>query len=594
MFSSLPLPNYHVALTRASTVEQTIGYRSLNDCSYLVKSKIVFELQRAASDASDGRQAACAWELCICYFTGFGVQKDLKQCRYWLTKAALRGLSTAQAFYLRLHDAMGVEFRETFRLFSKDLGETQAMGLDCDTALGSLVYGWLASAAALGCVDALPSLKDNPECPGRYQEAIAGFREAMAAEMKSTQAALGPSQGKAPPTSNQLLEAAALGNLERLRAILESEPSLITQVDAAGNSLLILAAKSGSFAVLDFLLQLSVVDANPCNRAQQSVLHFLSIFDDDEARSLATKLVDKGANVSQEGLPVVYSSNISTFSLFIRCCPLANAIIHNRMALLEALVTASHSKNSLSPCRVCEAGSRYRKIIAIAVALHCSDAINILHRHLQQHAEDKARSLNFIEVWYNEELVPIRRVPFDGFALRGLDLPEPFLRAMYHGRDHMDALRKTLNSLVDGHNKDTKVVYEMIQDSIRNDAADALDHLLGKGFHDTNILLFALDTTGDFYNNPIFMSIRLGFRHVFKRLVEENDDMIVRLRTRRPCSKRCGHRRPGLHEINMAHLCLSTAVTAANCDQFFVYVGIYPFIDAFSQGFRGFNSRWKP
>ncbi|KAK3998018.1 hypothetical protein QBC44DRAFT_392478 [Cladorrhinum sp. PSN332] len=542
----------------------TIGYRSLNNCSYLVKSKIVSELKRTASDGSDGRQAACAWELCVCYFCGFGVQKDLMQCQYWLTRAALGGLSTAQAFYLRLHDAMGVDSHETFRLFPEDLVETQNTRLDRAAAVDSLIDDWLVSAAALGCVDVLPSLKkhdDNPECPGsHYQKAIAGFREAMAAEMKVTQAALG-----SPPMSLQLLEAAALGNLERLRTILEMEPQLVTQVDAAGNGLLILAAKSGSYDVLHFLLQRSDVDASPCNAAQQSVLHFLSIFDDDEARVLAQKIVDKGANVSQEGDPVAYSSKISTFSLSVRCCPLANAIIHKRMALLEALLTASHSTGSLFPCRVCEAGSRYRKIIAIAVALHCNDAINILLRHLG----DRATSLDCIEVWYNEELVPIRRVPFEGFALRGLDLPEPFLRAMYHGRDHMDALHKTLDCLVNGHHKDTKVVYEMIRDSIRHDAADALDHLLDNGFRDTNILQFALDIK-DFYNNPIFMSIRLGFRHVFERLVNKDGDMVVRLQTRLPCSTKCGHRRPGLHEINMAHLCLSAAVTAANYDLFFV------------------------
>jgi len=477
---------------------------------------------------------------------------------------------------------MNADFHETFRLCSKDLAEEQIVGLDCDTTVDSLVSGWLGYAASQGCFDILPHLKqfNNLEDLGSsaYQEAVAKFQKAMAAEIQTVQVTAGPSQ-KSSETSILLLTAAALGNLDQVRKILELEPNLITQVDTAGNSLLILAAKSGSFAVLEFLLQRPDLDANPCNQALQSVLHFLPIFDDDEARSLALRLVDKGADISQEGLAVAYSTKVSTFSLSIRCCPLVNAIVHKKMALLEALVTASHSENCLFTCRVCEAGSRYRKIIAIAVALHCYEAIEILHQHLKQNGKEKRTKLDHIEVWYQEELVPLQRVPFDGFALRGLDLPEPFLRAIYHGRDHMNALHKTLECLVNGHNKKATTIYEMIQDSIRHDASDALDYLLRIGFSDSNILLFALDTMGDFYNNPIFISIRLGFRSVFERLASSNGAMVIRLQTNRPCSTQCLHERGRLHEINMAQLCLSAAVTAASCDQFFVYVLHAPFVD---------------
>lgn len=61
---------------------------------------------------------------------------------------------------------------------------------------------------------------------------------------------------QSPPSADELfLRAASAGDLERCRALLESDGTVINVVDEEGTSALIAAAASGSAALVEFLLQ---------------------------------------------------------------------------------------------------------------------------------------------------------------------------------------------------------------------------------------------------------------------------------------------------------------------------------------------------
>ncbi|KAL8381042.1 hypothetical protein RB595_005369 [Gaeumannomyces hyphopodioides] len=549
-----------------------IGYRTLSGCGHSVKAKIVAELKKAASNTSD-RQAACAWELCICHFNGFGVEKNWEESRYWLARSAMLGLGVARAFFLRIHHAMAADPLQSLTAVAREGEPTMALNTDADAV--ALISKWLSHVVSLGCVEVLPDLKRLHESqtegvplqdglPPRVK-ALTTYRKSLAGEVMQCTGG-----------SAKFLEAAVLGDLDALKKVLPPDQDASTQVDAQGNTALILAAKSGNFEVLDLILQ-QPINAGVCNAAGQSALHFLSIFEDDQIRNLVPRLVDAGADVSREGQPVVQSTKLSTFSVAVRSSPLVYAIIRNNMVLLEELLAASHSEKHVSSCQVCEAGSRYRKTLAVAVSLHCYRGITKLQEHLKKHDGPNKKSLHSIEVWYQDEPMHLHRVPFDGYVLRGLDLPEGFLRAIYHGQDMSKSVGETLDILLDRQpvgGSDNQKVYDMIQEATTHDGLEALEHLLGIGFNGTDELLrFSLLGAKDFYNNPVFTSIRLGNRAVFKQLVSGNGQGIQPLDGEAKCDPECRHshhRDFRRHPINMAQQCLSVAVTASHFDQFFV------------------------
>jgi hypothetical protein len=530
-------------------------------------------MERVAKDSLDSRQAAAAWELCICYFYGFGAERDWSKSRHWLATAAILGLEVAQAFFLRIHNAMEVDTAETLHRFIQVAAEASIQEIRPDTDPRSVVAGWLANAVSLGCVSVIPDLRrwaldSNSEL---YGNAMAGFRRTLGNYLEIPYQ-IPRSSASTLASSTELLSAVAKGELEDVKAIMQRAPELLNASGAGGDTPLLIAARFGNLEILQHLLREPQIKVDAYNNDHQNVLHFLHIFDENRVVELVPMLIDLGADTSREGLPVQYSTDAANFSLPIRCCPLLNAIIRGSMVFLSALIIASHSGNSQFPCRVCEVGSRYRKLIAVAISLHSHKAIDIILGHLQEHGLGEQNGINGIEVWHQDELIPLRRVPFEGFALRGLDLPETFLRAIYHGGDHLQAMQKTIDHIVDDAANKTNTAYAMLLDSVRHDSSDALDYLLCTRFQRQSITSLALEQ--NFHMNPLFISIRLGLHSMFKRLFDTNDQVFQAPFLHLKCKRSCclGRAVPRRHKINMTHLALSTAVTAAHCDLYFTYV----------------------
>ncbi|KAK4199966.1 kinase-like domain-containing protein [Triangularia verruculosa] len=144
--------------------------------------------------------------------------------------------------------------------------------------------------------------------------------------------------------------------------------------------------------------------------------------------------------------------------------------------LLGYLLKACHSKKEAYKCRVCERGSRFRKILGVAIALNGHDAIMALQVHLEEHGKEFP-SVDGMAFRHSNRVIPFHILPLNANLFRGLDLPTSLIRAIHHGSKYDQALHKTLDLVLgkSGSNPDT--IYEMICSTVEHDESDALHHL---------------------------------------------------------------------------------------------------------------------
>ncbi|KAM7184612.1 hypothetical protein V8F20_012135 [Naviculisporaceae sp. PSN 640] len=563
----IPRPLEAVNCTR----RPILGYHTLAGTSCIFKSRIVSELHRSATDDSDPRRAACTWELFVCYFCGFGVEKDWVQARHWLTEAAFLGVASAQAFFYRLHLSMGADPIHSLVTYQPTYANENVSPSPANAT--ALLANWLSLAISAGCVDVIQDMRhlDRSYACSYLDGTLERVRATLGVSMSFT-------AGQAMP---DILASAIAGDVEQMRAALEVDPNALTRVDEMGNNAVILAAKYGNTNCLRFLLGHPSTRANHRNREQQTVLHFMSVFTPQEIREFVPILLEKGADPAQEGGPVVYSTQAPGFSLPIRCDALMNAVIRPNMVLLETLLLAGHVEGrNQSQCRLCAGGTRLRKMFALAFSLCSYEAIDMFERHLELHGKaDDCLNYELMNVWYRNELIPLSEAPLHGILLCGLDLPKPFLDAVYHGPKYSHCVPRTLEKALRRIKDDDagQVLYSLIRQSVRYGTADSLEYLLStnKGrVGGLEIAEYALKPTESFYDNPILMSIRLGFREGFLKLTDAayGNTSLGLLQTHSAKSKdrlRAKMARK-VHTFNMAHACLTAAVLAEHRDTFFV------------------------
>ncbi|KAM7210702.1 hypothetical protein V8F06_013911 [Rhypophila decipiens] len=554
-----------------STDTPLIGYHTLSRTSYLLKSKIVAELLESATKGPETRRPACSWELFICYFSGFGVEKNWVQAQQWLTKAAFLGVTSAQAYYYRLHCAMDRDPLHSIRNHQlRSCLQDDTIPVNAAATLGE----WLAHAISSGCVDVVQDLRQLDQLHGStYLPLALKILGQSTGEMHG----LGHEQ-------NEILAAAMTGDVQHIQSALASNPAaLANAVNVSGNDALLLAAKYCNADVLRFLLRQPGVKLNRCNKDQQTVLHFMSIFDAPAIQELVPLLVEKGADIGQEGTPtVVYSSEAPNFSLPPKYDALTNAVLCRNMVLLETLLSASHGPRSRLACWLCRGGTRIRKMLAVASVLHSYEVLEIVERHLRLSGTNVTTWLECMQVkiWYRNELIPLHQTPFHGLLLGGMDLPKSLLRAVYHGSTYAAAVPKTLGIILGGIQQQDydQTLYNMITASVQHDAADSLDYLMkvsGRLVGGLSISEYAMTHSDNFYENPLFVSIRLGFRDVFSHLVgagEHSDAnnlglLVTKYACKRSCCRTTRRKR---HVLNMTQSCLSVAVTADHRDTWFV------------------------
>ena len=214
----------------------SVGYRELLRCSHLLKEKIVQELEIIAGSTNETRSSAACWELCICYFDGFGVIKDVPSSCAWLAEAAKRGVLGARAYYYRLHRAMGVDPHATLQTISNNP--------DVD-----LILDWVLEAVSFGYLDVLPDLelldkhkyKQARELVSqKFGESTKIYDEDQTVLLECTEFSPGTPEELA--LAIEITQAAVKGQVAKLNSLLDETPRAINFQDENGDTALICAA----------------------------------------------------------------------------------------------------------------------------------------------------------------------------------------------------------------------------------------------------------------------------------------------------------------------------------------------------------------
>lgn len=531
----------------------TVGYRTLLPCSYHLKAHIALELIGIASKPTDPRQAAAAWELVICYFSGFGVARDYDAAGRWLDVARGHGIVAAHDFFEPLQGAIakGKELRERdeARFSERQMAYAKIKNgskEQQDHEKGKDLVSKESNSQTPTDKPLAPEPQPSEVAPTDQNETAkhttdSTFVNPLSTAFERYLSQSGQTRSISIPMSEDVRKAITRGEVERLRDLLMEYPDAVNSVDQDGNTPLLLAADKKQLTVLQYLLSHPDVTAGVHNNAGQTALHLIADFDenDEQVINLAPQLVAKGADLLHEALPVQKSQDRFVFSLGLRCCPMLNAVLHDKLLLLKSLLVAAHpsssSQNSL--CQICEAGSRFRRILAVSLSLFRIDALELLTAHLQSQGRYKTIELANIRVWAGQNLLPLYKVPFQSVAILAMDLPESFFRAMIYGRAFADVQERTIDFLLaveatSTHARDQNARFSnMLRAACAGGSLDGISHILERLAEEQKgpIMLYQVIRS-------VELAIQYGLRDIFDRLLAE-DRKSLEAECQVPCRK---------------------------------------------------------
>ncbi|KAI3337493.1 hypothetical protein HD806DRAFT_543120 [Xylariaceae sp. AK1471] len=542
----------------------SIGYRSLRRCSYQLKAYITTKLTAIAANGKDPRRMAAAWELAVYHFSGFGVPISFTECSMWLSMAMKGGIAAANSFYYVLH---------------------QAMDIPVDPSYVNVMFptAYTPKGATTLIREKKAPFKENQEL--QVLEMSSGEEEDRPSdddfEDRNT-------PDKPFRLLNNVSDIIREGSVEELQKHLRDESALLNGRDFQGNSPLLLAAKSKRKDMLEVLISYDDLDASIANSSGRTVLHFLTEFDEATAQTWVRQLCKRRANIHHEALPSRGESETLSLSSGIRCCSILNAILHGKLGLLRAFLDACHIPENSVPCRICEAGSAFRRIIAICLSVFRADAAELLLAHRETNGASKI-DLNQIEVWAGQRLLPLYTIPFNSIAVKAMDFPESFFRAINFGDQYNRMLEQTLNFLLPTTDDIEKVCYRMLQQAVKSDCIHAAQILIRlgeqRGFRQKWLIQKPIN------ESPFIESIRIGSREVFDLVCNEYPN-ILSTSIAMPCERRgCELLRPPFysrwtsvllgrpnewkniphtHKHNCVSSALSTFRRAFHADMFFL------------------------
>jgi hypothetical protein len=502
-----------------------VGHATLSRTSHQLKNYIVERLVQIASDPKDARNLAAAWELSICYFSGFGVEPCFEKCSHWLTVASRGGIIAAQRYFETLH---------------------LSMGLPCPAAS----TGFLAESQQFPLIEeAQPAV----EAEFADKETLQGSDDGFVSDSEGSEAEHHTRVVCVRVMPRELAEIVSEGTCEQLCQYLEQNPEYLNSQDADGETPLVRAARHQQLDMLRLLGDKLGSDASINTRAGRTVLHFLSSFDETSVRELVPPLVRCGADLYHEALPVPSATDGTIFSSGIQCCPILNAILHGNLALLESLLEVAHNDESI-PCKMCEAGSRFRRTIAISLSIFQAKATKMLVDHVKSHGNGKDIGLKKIRVWAGQDLLPLHKVPFKSVAIGALDLPESFFRAINYGSEYNEAMHQTIDfllSMEDTAEKVKKLAYTMLIAAVNSNSVDAVRILLDQGRQREFPRRWWLQ--GPLDDSPFMLSIRHGHREVF-RLFLKDEPAILKNHIELACWRKLCIHRPAMYKRYLAML----------------------------------------
>ncbi|KAK8093790.1 ankyrin [Apiospora hydei] len=570
-----------IRLLLSKTIQSRSSKRSLSRCLRILRRyKLVQDgpvSQTIDKQFGATTRVECVsnatWELSVSFFSGFGVDQDFSESTRWLQSAVDHGILADEEFSDRL---------------------LQAMATGCHEASGTAGTSEPQHALDLHLQAPLQALPSNITVHRSRQELE---RAAVSSGDYSLEDHTGNGNGEflvsdEASDDDDFLKGVGLGKLtadviallrtEDMRSLSEliaSNPNIVSYQDEQGNTLLLIAAKASCFEAMQLLLGHPSTDCSICNRSKESVLHNLSGFQEDEVKWLANRLMARNIDLGRETMPLQVGGSLLSVSAKIRCCPLLRSILNDNMVLSQSLLDETHKMRDVKECCVCEGGSRLRRIVAIAVSTFRSQSLAVILDHLGTFKAGEDYKLHDVQVWADRKLIPLWKVPFHSVVVKSIDLPENYFRAISHGKYYAATLEYMVKFLL-GPGSDFKSrLYGMLQQAVLVDSLRSVDVILREGKRRGLPPSWWLSATGwDLWQNPLILAVQIGLRAVFERLWHSTPGLpkgfvhIVEKYTT-PISKLfLGKRVSYVREIpiNLVHICLSLAVTAAHRDSFFL------------------------
>lgn len=352
----------------------------------------------------------------------------------------------------------------------------------------------------------------------------------------------------------ELIDIINEGTCEQLRSYIHLNPEHMNAQDAEGATPLVLAARLQRADRFEFLAKEPMTDASITTHAGQTVLHFLPSLDDELNIELVPLLVKRHASLHKEAFPAPLATGSTMFSSGIRCCSILNAILHDNILLLQLLLAAAHQENAQQSCRICDVGSDFRRILAIALSIFQAEAADCLVRHVWDNRKTKDVEFDQIRVWAGRDLLPLHEVPFNSVAIGASDLPESFFRAIHYGGKYSAALEQTIGfllSISDSDDDFEAMVYSMLKSAVKSNSTDAVKILLEqakqRGFRRRWWLRGPVD------DSPFMLSLSNGFREVYGMFLQA-EPAVLREHADLPCWEPLCQHQPTKREEYLAAL----------------------------------------
>ncbi|MCJ1380558.1 hypothetical protein MMC17_003666 [Xylographa soralifera] len=463
-------------ISRTDTNILAIPYQSLTSMSDILKTKIFRALERLAAQKFDERSTAACYELCVCYLSGFGVGTSELCASEWLIEACRRNEPQepwARSIAYHLLDAMNL------------LDQCQCSQKELET--------WSLEAAKRGSWMALESLRKMSS--STYLLALAEHRLALSRAIGSNHVHASVSLSDVVEQDEtdvlQLHSSALIGresdfSIDALDDHMSSKglSEILDRRDFNGDTAMICACRASHPKIIHKLLDLAA-DARAINRQGESCLHLLPCLGEDDVESVASRLVERGADLTLEAQDISIVGGYETY-FFVAGCPMTRAIIMNRPTILEILLRLEDKQSKEDSARATKIQlSNLRKMIALACRLNSIDALKLIAKYRPRVVN--ANTLKGIGYWINGKRFSLPALAIAGCVSEkttsGFDIPGRFWRYLSNGKNHTKCVRSTIEYLssngMDFYSTPCGGSINALFFAIRNGQDDIVEYLLG-------------------------------------------------------------------------------------------------------------------
>ncbi|KAK1765832.1 hypothetical protein QBC33DRAFT_542624 [Phialemonium atrogriseum] len=449
----------------------SIPYQALAEMPGSLHGHVVRVLTHVANkEDGDYRAAAAAFELAVCYSSGFGIPPEVEindkeaeaNAMAWLLRAAQASDQRARLSLVPVYEAFGGQLPPEVP-----------------------IHAWLEDLVKEGCTLALDPLRrlspsSHEQILRYHRQTYCGRRHLVLSEDFTVDVT-----GDAPERLRGWLNdnhdtvlhyVASKGSLDLLdglkdRGVIDSE--LLNKTNRDGDTPLLQAVRAGHADMARALLLLGA-QAGIANNLNETVLHFLVNLDDKDIEDIADKLAKAGARpLLQKIADGSSSGGFDGFDIMDSNSAALRAVSKDNAAALRALFHMEDSSPSTGQFGPTAKATVWR-LLAFALRFHQTRVLDVLAERLESNMGSVINSRKF---WFDNNLTTLLEAcvfgPVSSNEAFGFDYPERFTRILRFGVHYRPALASCLHFLV-RHGAAVKGIHRFAIENRRRDAISEL------------------------------------------------------------------------------------------------------------------------